>query len=277
MPDRLSPKPDPLRPQGAGHYRADDDIELPPLAEVGPSSYHVDQQVPAGPPLKESARVMPAIGGIALVGALLFGGWLYLGGGSAEKQHENWRHVAAAAQASTDTAQQLVRLDSGNSVETENLELSTADMNGISMQQIRTALLRSDLISATAALQAAQRLPSPSSDPEVRLPTIDSDVTKAAILEGRNELYQIELFDCCDEDGDIVEVVVNGNSFAVVPIMHQGAMVSIPLSQGSNTVTVRAVKDGTGGVTVSFRTSRGEYFARPLSVGEEHRMEVIVQ
>ena len=59
--------------------------------------------------------------------------------------------------------------------------------------------------------------------------------------------------------------------------MHQGTMVSIPLDRGTNIVTVRGVKDGGGGVTVSFKTSRGEYFARYMSVGEEHSMDVIVQ
>ena len=70
---------------------------------------------------------------------------------------------------------------------------------------------------------------------------------------------------------------MNGKSFAAVPIMHQGTMLSIPLDRGSNTITVRGVKDGGGGVTLSFRTSRGEYFARYMAVGEEHHMSVVVQ
>lgn len=277
MTNGMSPTPDPSRPQGTGHYRADDDIELPPIQESSSSKAESDQW--SNPSTEKPSRVASIIGVAALIGAVLFSGWFYMGMGdaSAEKQHENWQHVAAAAKASTDDAQQLIHLDaSGASTQSASLEVSSADMNRAAMQQIRIALMRNDLVSASAALQAAQNLPSPSANPEVRLPTIDTEMA-TAIKEGRKELYQIELFDCCHEDGDIVEVLVNGKSFAAVPIMHQGTMVSIPLDRGSNVITVRGVKDGGGGVTVSFRTSRGEYFARYMSVGEEHSMDVIVQ
>ena len=276
MPDGMSPIPDPLRPQGAGHYRADDDIELPALDDSTSKAVDAGQWSSGSHP-HESNGLKSLLGAAALIGAVVVGGWFYMGGGSAEKQHENWQHVAAAAKASTDDAQQLIRLDaSGASAESATLEVSSSDINRSAMQQIRIALMRNDLVSASAALQAAQNLPSPSADPDVRLPTIDTEMA-TAIKEGRKELYQIELFDCCHEDGDIVEVLVNGKSFAAVPIMHQGTMVSIPLDRGSNVITVRGVKDGGGGVTVSFRTSRGEYFARYMSVGEEHSMDVIVQ
>ena len=277
MSDGMSPRPDRSQPQGAGHYRADDDIELPPIHDAD-SAIPSPEHWSTGPTsTRKPAGVTAMLGTAALMAAVLTGGWFYLGGGSAEKQHENWQHVAAAAKASTDDAQQLIRLDaSGVSTENAALEVSSADMNRAAMQQIRIALMRNDLVSASAALQAAQNVPSPSSNPDVRLPTIDTEMA-TAINEGRKELYQIELFDCCHEDGDIVEVLVNGKSFAVVPIMHQGTMVSIPLDRGSNVVTVRGVKDGGGGVTVSFKTSRGEYFARYMGVGEEHSMDVIVQ
>lgn len=276
MPDGMSPTPDPLRPQGAGHYRADDDIELPPLDDSNPNA-DAKQWSTGAPPPRNPRGLGSILGGAALIGAIVVGGWFYLGGSSAEKQHENWQHVAAAAKASNDNAQQLVRLDTtGASAATSSLELSAADVNRTAMQQIRMSLLRNDLISASAALQAAQGLPSPSVNPDVVLPTIDAAAAKE-IKEGRKELYQIELFDCCHEDGDIVEVLVNGQSFAAVPIMHQGTMLSIPLDRGNNTITVRGVKDGGGGVTLSFRTSRGEYFARYMAVGEEHHMSVVVQ
>jgi hypothetical protein len=133
-------------------------------------------------------------------------------------------------------------------------------------------------MTATALLQAAQKMPSASQNPDVQPPQIvaDSDLA-AALRDGRQELFQIELFDCCDEDGDIVEVIVNGSSFATVPIMHGGTMLSIPLERGNNTVTIRGVKDGGGGVTLSFRTSRGDYFARSMRVGEQYQMGVVVR
>jgi hypothetical protein len=52
---------------------------------------------------------------------------------------------------------------------------------------------------------------------------------------------------------------------------------AIPLGSGTNTVTVRGVKDGGGGITISFKTSRGNYFCQSMRVGEEHRMGVVVK
>lgn len=277
MSDGMSPLPNSRGPQGAGHYRADDDIELPPLDESKSNAADAEQWSSGPTPPHKSAGFGSILGAAALIGGVVVGGWFYMGGGSAEKQHEKWQYVSTAAKASNDNAQQLVRLDSsGASAATSSLELSAADINRAAMQQIRMALLRNDLVSASAALQAAQSLPSPSANPDVVLPTIDADAA-TAIKQGRKELYQIELFDCCHEDGDIVEVLVNGQKFAVVPILHQGTMLSIPLDRGNNTITVRGVKDGGGGVTLSFRTSRGEYFARYMSVGEEHLMDVVVR
>jgi hypothetical protein len=59
--------------------------------------------------------------------------------------------------------------------------------------------------------------------------------------------------------------------------MHGGQVLSIPLGSGNNTVTIRGVRDGGGGITLSFRTSRGEYFARPLRVGEQYQMGIVVR
>jgi hypothetical protein len=59
--------------------------------------------------------------------------------------------------------------------------------------------------------------------------------------------------------------------------MHGGTTLSIPLQRGTNRVTIRGVTDGGGGITLSFRTSRGEYFARAMQVGEAYPMEVVVR
>ena len=276
MKDGMSPTPDHQRPPGGGHYRADDDIDLPPISDAA-SQRDSDQWSSSAPAATKSGGIASLLGTVVIIGAILVGGWYFVGRSSAEKQHENWQHVDAAAKASSDNAHQLIRLDaSGVLAASASLELSATDVNHAAMQQIRIALIGGDLVSATAALQAAQTLPSPSVNPDVRLPTMSAEMA-TAINEGRKEIYQIELFDCCDEDGDIVEVLVNGTSYAAVPIMHQGTILAIPLDRGNNTITVRGVKDGGGGVTVSFRTSRGEFFARYMDVGEEHHMDVVVQ
>jgi hypothetical protein len=277
MPDRdISPMPDSRQPHEEGHYRAEDDIELPPMPEseaLGPAE--AGYSTGAGKPKSISA----VLGAVTLIAAVTVGGWLLMRGGSAEKTHPNWQHVAAAADASDSSASRLVHLDTaGNAHVLPSIEVSAADQDRSSTRQIRMALRRGNLMMATAALQAAQTMPSASQNPDVAPPQIAADSELAtALRDGRSELFQIELFDCCDEDGDIVEVTVNGSSFATVPIMHGGTMLSIPLQQGSNRVTIRGVQDGGGGVTLSFRTSRGEYFAQAMRVGQEYPMEVVVR
>lgn len=280
MPDRdISPMPDSRHPQQDGHYRAEDDIELPPMPESESlGAAETGHAAGATGPGKRTG-LGAVLGTAALIGAVTVGGWLFLRGGSAERTHPNWQHVAAAAEASDSSANQLVHLDNvGNSQVLPSIEVSAADQDRSTTRQIRTALRRGDVMLATAALQSVQTMPSASQNPDVVPPQITADSEPAeALRDGRSELFQIELFDCCDEDGDIVEVTVNGTSFATVPIMHGGTMLSIPLQAGSNRVAIRGVQDGGGGVTLSFRTSRGEYFAQAMRVGQQYTMEVVVR
>ena len=247
MPDPdISPVPDSPKPEGTAHYRAEDDIELPPMSTEDGTGYEgAKWSSTTGDPLGK--RVLPkAIGVAILLGVVAFGGWFATRGGSLEKQHENWQHVAAAEEASTDTQQSLIHIDgSGTSHALTSIELTSAEADRNTTRQVRAALRRNDLVTATAMLQDGQRMPSAAENAEVRPPILTADSELAtALKDGRKELYQIELFDCCHEDGDIVEVLVNGSSFATVPIMHGGTMLSIPLDRGNNTVTVRGGKDG---------------------------------
>ena len=280
MPDpEMSPIPK-SEQLGMAHYQADDDIELPPMPDGEPvPSSGSDWSQPRTADRSGGSSLAKSLGTLALLGAVIVGGWFNMFGASAEQKHENWQHVAAAAKASTETTSQLVQIDTSNaSTVVPSIVVTSSDADRATSQKVRMALLRNDLVTATAMLQAGQQMPSPSQNPDVRPPVLDANsALSQALKEGRKELFQIELFDCCAEDGDIIEVVVNGESFATVPIMHAGTMLSIPLDRGNNTVTVRGVKDGGGGVTVSFRTSRGEYFAKYMDVGEEHTMGVVVQ
>jgi hypothetical protein len=279
MPDSdISPQQDSPRPQQGGHYRADDDIELPPIPEDAESVSSSNWSAESDQTRKPSG-VTSVLGAVALMAALAVGGWFVMQEGSAEKQHPNWQHVAAATAASDGNSNQLVHVDgSGDSHVLPAIELSAADTNRDATQEVRRALRRNDLFMATAALQAAQQMPTASQNPDVRPPQIEEDSELVSdIKTGRKSFYEIELFDCCDEDGDIIELFVNGAPFATVPIVHRGTKLVIPLQQGNNTIAIRGIKDGGGGVTMSFRTSRGEYFARSLAVGEEHQMGVVVR
>ncbi len=133
-------------------------------------------------------------------------------------------------------------------------------------------------MTANAALQAAQKMPSASQNPDVTPPQIaaDSDLA-AALSDGRQELFQIELFDCCDEDGDIVEVhrqrnvVRHGSHHAW---RHDAVDPAAKRQQHGDDSRCEGRRRG---VTLSFRTSRGEYFARSMRVGEQYQMEVVVR
>ncbi len=280
MPDHdFSPVPDSPQPQGAGHYRADDDIEVPLSGEREPDAVETTRWSDKASGGSKATGFSPRLGGAILLASVLVGGWFLMPAGSAEKAHPNWTHVAAAAEASDDATSQLIHLDrAGNSQVLSSLEVSRADLKRSATRKVRVALGRGDAVTATAELQAAQSMPRAAENPDVRLPEIEAEGELAgALKEGKQELFEIELFDCCDEDGDIVEVKVNGASFATVPIVHGGTKLAIPLKQGSNTVTIRGVRDGGGGVTLSFRTSRGDYYARSMRVGQEYQMGVVVR
>ena len=271
----LTPMPDRSGLDSVGHYQTADDIDLPPSPEEkGTSTDAVDWSREAPP--DPSKSWLPKFAAVALVAAgLLVTSWFAFPP-SLEKQHENWQYIAAAAKASGD---QLTHVDASNvSSVASSIEVTSSDAARMATRQIRSALLRNDLVTATALLQGAQNMPTASANPKAKPPELVAGASLSNDLKnGKAELYQIELFDCCYEDGDVIEVIVNGNSFATVPITNGGTMVSVPLARGNNTIGIRAVTDGGGGVTVSFRTSRGDYFAQSMSVGTEHQIRVVVQ
>ncbi len=251
-----------------------DDLMIPPADEALSDDLWPSREVDA--PRPSTAKHW--LWGLALGGAAIIAGlWLQQGG--AEQRHENWQHVAAAANASTDFAHQLIRFDgAGNAQTVRSLTVTGADRNLRATQEVRSALRRNDLVTATATLQTAQGLQSVADNASIGWPELLPDLPMTADLRnGRAELFEIELFDCCDEDGDVVELLVNGTPFATVPLTHGGSVLAIPLNRGQNTITMIATQDGGGGVTVSLRTSRSQYFARYMAEGESHQMGVVVQ
>ncbi|MCA9040003.1 MAG: hypothetical protein KDA65_06645 [Planctomycetaceae bacterium] len=278
------PEPDFSRPESAPHpqqthYQTEDDIELPPL-ETEPANAASSDDVSPSPDQNQKTGRPSILGTIALIGACLVGTWFLLPDApSLEEQHPNWQYVEAATNASSSGSDQLVQLTQQGSTQVfSSLELASSDASQAATRELRQALSRNDLVTATALLQQAQELPSPSQNSDVKPPILSADSSLTAALEkGEQELYELELFDCCDEDGDVVEVLVNGVPFATVPIDHSGTKLSIPLAKGQNSITIRGVRDGGGGVTLSFRTSRGDYFARYLDVGEDLQLGVVVK
>jgi len=101
---------------------------------------------------------------------------------------------------------------------------------------------------------------------------------KQEIVNGDAHFYHIYLYDSCDEDGDIVSVLINGTPFAEVPITHQGTTISVPISsKQANTIEILGVRDGTGGITVACMTSQGEFFSRVLAPGDVQLLGVTLR
>lgn len=261
----------------AGASMSSDEIELPAALAGMPEGQAARTELPK---VDGSRRRLNGSGGLGwlvgsalILGALIGGGLYWLPGGS-ETGHANWQHVAAAAQASTPNHNNLTCVDLANQASSVTaIELTASDQDLEATQQLRAALANNDADAAVAALTPS----GPSkSDVAISPSALQQPELIASIREQRTELYRIELFDSCDEDGDAVEIVVNNSVFATVNLQHKGTPIVIPLSTGTNSIVVRATQDGGGGVTVMFRTSKGDFFARDMTPGEDHRIEVVV-
>lgn len=270
----LSPTPTPSDPKRHDSHSVTNDFDCPSTEDVDAPEIWPKQEV--APPRPSALHNW--VWGASLAASALVALWWFQQG-NPEQRHENWQHVVAASEDSTDFAQQLRHVDAqGNTQTLRSITLSEADRKQNATKQLRSALWRNDLVTATATLQAMQGLQELVQNATVRLPELLPDLAAtAALRDGKAELFEIELFDCCDEDGDVVEILVNGTTFATVPITNGGTVLAIPLQRGQNSITVLAIRDGGGGVTVSLRTSHGHYFARYMEEGESHQMGVVVQ
>jgi len=226
--------------------------------------------------VKQKKNLPWLAGSVIFAGTLLCGNFLPMGGD--ESQHPNWRHVETATEASQENASQLLHVTNlGSERIRPAVQLTSADADHVATRRIRTALRRGDLAAANTELQSAQRF-STVKDASLSLPTLSSNPRLAVELQqGRKKLFHIELFDCCQEDGDVVDLTVNGSHFATVPITNAGTMISVPLSTGNNSIAIQGTRDGRGGVTLSLTTSRGDFFTRRMRVGEVYEMGVVVQ
>ena len=171
----------------------------------------------------------------------------------------------------------LVRVDkSGLAQLVSSIDVSAMDVDEETTRSVRELVRQDALDAATAKLRAAQRIPVVA-DVQQQEPEIAADSQlRKAVNEETTKFFRLHLFDCCDEDGDIVQVVVNGEPFSTIPITHEGSLVSVPLAPGANAISLRGIRDGGGGITVSFRTSQGDYFCGRMRVGQERQLGVVI-
>lgn len=285
MQPEMSPKPSGPRSQLGGQHLSANDIDLPPLqtpAVEATLATEGSPVVPAGQrrtPQRTSSLWMAA----GLIAALAVGAWLWQSNQPAETAHPNWQNVAAAADASSARGTNVViqRDLAGTARQSATVELSLADADAATTQVVRDLLLRNDLAGANAALQTAQRLPAAAlvqRDGRQVTPVLAPNTKMlTAVRDGSAEFYHLRLSDCCAEDGDIVDIAVNGEPFATVRLTHEQSVLSVPLIRGTTVFTLRGVHDGGGGITVLFQSSQGEFFCQPMNVGEEYHVGVVVK
>ncbi len=102
--------------------------------------------------------------------------------------------------------------------------------------------------------------------------------TRAGIAGGTTVIYSLHVLDDVVEDGDVVEIFVNGASYGTVPLANTGQDILIPLPVGTHAqVRALARQDGGGGVTFGVVTSQGELRSTVLAVGQSDDWSVTIQ
>jgi hypothetical protein len=103
--------------------------------------------------------------------------------------------------------------------------------------------------------------------------------TATAICTDRCLLYRLYCLDFLDEDGDQVELFVDGMSYGQVYLKNAGQEFLIPLVRGkpAELKILATVDGGGGGVTFGMVSSLGEARTRIMEVGESEQWQVAVQ
>lgn len=191
-----------------------------------------------------------------------------------EKSHANWQHAERAAQESRKAGEtQLVTVANGAVALLTTIKLDskpdpatttkvTAALNSGQPDAVQQVIADAQQVPAIQLVQTGERLYQ-SIKPQI------SEGLKAELLKGDAKFFHLYMYDCCAEDGDVIEVQLDNQPFAIVPITHAGATLSVPLVAGKVTaLAIRGVRDGGGGITVAFATDDGAAFLGVLDVDQ---------
>lgn len=204
-----------------------------------------------------------------------------------ESKSGNWTHVEEANKESASSKEEKAKWvdKSGAGHIVSQIGLGVQDINQSLTTTVQTHLRNGDVNAAQSALVNSQQIPP--IPPQIKdasgqaIQPVQPTLTPgqaADLRSGNAKLFQVFLYDSCAEDGDVVEVLINGVPFATVPIMHAGATLSVPVTSGAPTdVSIRGVYDGGGGITVACKTSQGEFFMRSMRAGEVCKIGVVQQ
>lgn len=215
----------------------------------------------------------PLLAGVALLGALVIG---QMSGG--DSSHDNWiHHQQAARHAGKDGFGIKWVSPSGPAQFVNGIPLDSPDLDQNTSQAFLAARTRDQ---AELIMQDAQpQLIDPGFVGELpvepAVPSLSNGLA-AEVMTGDTRFFHIFLFDSCYEDGDVVDVKINGLRFATARLTNAGVTLSVPMNEATS-VSVAGVYDGGGGITVACRTSRGEGFIRVLAEGEEQVLATVGQ
>ncbi|MDZ4780054.1 MAG: hypothetical protein SGJ19_07375 [Planctomycetia bacterium] len=260
-------------------------------AQTSPSSVAAINTPPSAPAPSANGSKLASLSNIlgkavwtvALAASIGLTGLVLLRGGAIEESHANWKHVAAATQQSQRGDSVMTFVDaSGVAQPLREMTIPETDSSDLDANAIRRFAESGSEMAATELLLSAQRIPEVK-DTETDAPLERTEPvvnTKLAPLlkDERTSFYHVHLFDCCDEDGDVVEIIINNAPFAVVPITNQGATLTIPLQSGeTSALALRGIRDGGGGITISVETSDGVYYCEAMEVGQEISLGIVTK
>ena len=127
---------------------------------------------------------------------------------------------------------------------TAGLTDNVTDSKRQEMQQaFDEALARNTVFAASVELEKAKPTIAATFDAPIAEPIVED------AEQGLTEIVYLTVFDNWDQDGDVVRIA-NGLIDVTVPIWHAESTIPIPVSSSHPTVTLHALKDGGGGVTV---------------------------
>jgi len=215
------------------------------------------------------------------VGTALFGG----PGPKSEEAHLNYsKHIQPLEEANAASGDQMVRKVTRTGRWTHQKEVEVGSPLRAPTKLIRELLVSGEGAQAQAEFADMQRVPDldvmpnvPGQPKTVQRPTLTPGM-QADLASGDADLYRLYLYDNCAEDGDIVDVYIDGVRFCTVPITHAGSTLTVPATRGkTHVVQLRGIYDGGGGITVAFRSSEGDYFTERMAVGQTQTVALVAR
>jgi hypothetical protein len=217
------------------------------------------------------------VGTIILAGAISLFSW-FGGSSGGEKDSPNHEKVVLVSKQADRHLLGFEPLGGGSLTFVPAIGLLPADLDATTTAAVQQAAKAGDWTAVDRAIQQATHIPQPQTDPAVDknprpipvpTPVKLPEELRPQVQQTDVAFYTLYVYDSCVEDGDVVQILVNGKEYLVIPLTRQGAKVVIPIPKGGAAISVRGLRDGEGGgVTTGVRTSAGNFYLRALREGE---------